>query len=196
LLDLPAPGLSQDGGGPTIESSAPEPDASDATIDTAAEAEPDRAVQDTAAQDTNRDTAADTAAPDVAPDVESDASGWVLCSFNGSKYCDPEGGTPDCCETATDSSNPSFACVPKDMCGTGYDIKCTSASLCPGSDICCHYASGMRCEPPMMPASDCPGGGGVTQACDPDASGECASGLNCTLQLLNNTLPSPYWGCQ
>jgi hypothetical protein len=89
---------------------------------------------------------------------------------------------------------PAFSCVPANTCPSGYDIQCASESDCPGSKICCHYSSGMRCETPSG-SGTCPGSN-YTQACDPSNTGECLGGQSCTLPLTNNGLPSPYMGCK
>jgi hypothetical protein len=197
LLDLPAPELA-DGGGPPIETSVPQPDASDgaddSTVDSSADTRPDQASRDTGTQDTSQDTAMEAAVTDAPPDSALD--GGVLCSFTMSNYCDPDSSLPDCCETAgAGDAAPKLACGPLNCPNSGYDIECASASDCPGQKICCHYASGQRCESLSGSASTCPGSS-YTQACDPGATGECPGNQNCTLQITNNGLPSPYWGCQ
>jgi hypothetical protein len=187
-----------DSGGPTVESSAPEPDAGDAaydaTIDTQVDTGPDRASTDTGAHDSAHDTAAEVGMADVAPNNGSDGGG-VLCSFTMSNYCDPDSGTPDCCETARDGAMPNLGCVASMNCPGGYDIQCANASDCPGQMICCHYSSGMKCVAPTSGSSTCPGMN-FTQACDPNTSNECPANQNCTLPITNNGMPSPYTGCR
>jgi hypothetical protein len=198
LLDLPAPELG-DSGGPPVEAAVPQPDggdaADDSTIDSSADTGRDQASGDTGTQDTSQDTATEAAMADAPPDSAPDAG--VLCSSTMSNYCDPDSGLPDCCETQIDGAPmPTFGCAPSMTCPGGYDIQCAMGSDCPGMKICCHYSSGMRCESPSGSASSCPGSS-VTQACDPNITGECPNNApNCTLHLTNNGMPSPYWGCE
>jgi hypothetical protein len=196
LLDLPAPELG-DGGGPPIEASVPQADAGDAaddmTLDSSADTGLDSGSRDTAAQDTAQDSAMETGVVDAPPDGALDAG--VLCSFTMSNYCDPDSSLPDCCETARDGAMPNFACVAKLTCPGGYDIECATGSDCPGQEICCHYASGMKCVAPTSGSSTCPGMN-FTQACDPNDTTACPQNQNCTLPITNNGMPSPYLGCQ
>jgi hypothetical protein len=196
LLDLPAPELG-DGGGPPIESSVPQPDGGDggedATVDSSADTAPDSVSRDTAAQDTAQDSPMETGVSDAPPDGALDSG--VLCSFTMSNYCDSDSSLPDCCETPRDGAMPNFACVAKMTCPNGYDIECATGGDCPGSMICCHYSSGMKCVSPTQGASTCPGMN-YTQACDPNDTTACPANQNCTLQITNNGMPSPYLGCQ
>jgi hypothetical protein len=196
LLDLPAPELA-DGGGPPAETSVPQPDggdaADDSTIDSSVDSGPDQGSRDSGTPDTSQDTGMEAATTDAPPDSALDSG--VLCSFTMSNYCDPDSSLPDCCETPRDGGMPNLACVPKMTCPGGYDIGCATGSDCPGQNICCHYASGMKCVAPTSGSSTCPGMN-FTQACDPNDTTACPGNQNCTLQITNNGMPSPYLGCQ
>jgi hypothetical protein len=197
LLDLPAPALLDDSGVTAdagldtwVVDVRPGDDATgmdSSVVDTALE------VADVAIETQVRDVAADTTA-DVTPDQVSGDAGGIPCGLSG-QTCESL-LYPYCCETADDAGLPAWSCVASQQyCSAGYYIGCTNDSDCMNSMICCHYSSHMSCENPSGPSSTCPGGS-VTQACDPNNSGECPGGQACTLRLQNMGLATPYWGCQ
>jgi hypothetical protein len=101
-----------------------------------------------------------------------------------------------CCQTNDDAGNVEFACVGSRSACSGYPIGCANENDCTLNNICCYYASGIKCEPPAGTAATCPMGAQTgTQACDPKDINECPQGQSCTARLMNGSIALPYIGC-
>ncbi|MGO8993698.1 MAG: hypothetical protein ACLQVI_10240 [Polyangiaceae bacterium] len=144
--------------------------------------------------------------PDATPDAVADAIADVVaeatpdsgpptgvrCGGGGSPtvYCnDP---TPLCCLTFSDAGSPSYACATDTSACTGYSIACASDNDCPGSDVCCFYQSGIKCEP--EDTASC----ATALVCDPSAPAsddECNTGQTCSVAYLYDGGALPYYGC-
>jgi hypothetical protein len=127
---------------------------------------------------------------DAARDAKGDtgAQAGVRCgggSFAES-YC--ENPAPVCCQTTTDAEVTSYGCVTDTSACSGYPIDCATDNDCPGSDVCCHLTTGMKCDS----ESSCSNSDLV---CDPRSADDCPSGWTCDVVLTNESQMSPYLGC-
>lgn len=105
--------------------------------------------------------------------------------------------TPECCvfdDGGTGSA--SYQCTASlTDCNNngGYGIACASDNDCNGSDICCIFSSGIKCD--SEGASACNG----KTICDPDGStDQCSTGQKCTgtATLPADGVPIAYSVCQ
>jgi hypothetical protein len=131
---------------------------------------------------------------DVIPDVIPDRgpSNGLRCGSGASAiFC--AAPTDLCCLTFDDAGSPSYACVSDTTaCTPGYPIACASDNDCAGSDVCCFYNSGIKCEPENTPSC------AAALVCDPGAPAsdeECNTGQTCDVAYLLNGFPLPYDGC-
>jgi len=127
---------------------------------------------------------------DVSVDAKADAASQAGVRCGGgsfaTSYC--EDPTPLCCQTTSDAGVTSYACVTDTGACGGYPINCASDNDCPGSDVCCHFTTGMKCDS----ESSC---SNTDLVCDPRSADDCPSGWTCDVTLVNDMQMSPYLGC-
>ena len=134
------------------------------------------------------------ALPDALPDATSDGASPVGVRCGGGSaptiYCvDP---SPMCCLTLDDAGSASYACVGSATDCSGYPIACASDNDCAGSDVCCFYNSGIKCESDTTASCTKL----VCNAGDPASDDECNAGQTCTPDVYSeNGYPLPYDGC-
>jgi hypothetical protein len=174
-----------DGGTSTVEADLPDaPEVADVFVE--------HVTTDAPAEASPHDGAADDGNGMQPPNTFRCGGGGV--GFPPPLYC--RYTAEICCQTGDDAGRVEFACVGSRSACAGYPIGCANENDCALKTICCHYPSGMKCEPPSGPAATCPmGAQSGTQACDPVDSNECPQGSSCTVQLVNSGMPSPYMGC-
>jgi hypothetical protein len=97
-------------------------------------------------------------------------------------------GTKLCCQEIDDAGNPNYVCTGTSSCD-GYPIACASNADCGGSDVCCHFSSGTKCEN----ASVCSNGSLVCEPTGP--SDQCPPGWKCTGSVVDDGTPAPYFVC-
>ncbi len=99
------------------------------------------------AVDASLDGEADAHA-DVAADAKADTAAptGVRCGGGSfpTSYC--EDPTAVCCQTTDDAGTTSYTCVASTSACDGYPIACATDNDCPGSDVCCHFSTSMKCE--------------------------------------------------
>jgi len=139
--------------------------------------------------DASSDGSVDASA-DARADAKSDAEtpSGIRCGGGTypESYCDDP--TPLCCQTTTDAGGASYACVTDTSACDGYPIDCATDDDCPGSDVCCHFTSGMKCDGESSCSND-------DLVCDPRSADDCPSGWSCDVVLVNDSQMSPYLGC-
>ncbi len=148
-----------------------DPCASDACVDGAAPPPPGDAATD-------------------APDAGIDAKpiNGVRCGGGGSPAIGCENATPICC-VSLDAGLATYGCVSNSAACSGYPIACATDNDCPGSEVCCHYDSAIKCEPETTCAS-------ASLVCDPDGSADqCPTGDTCSVAFTNGSYTLPYYGC-
>jgi hypothetical protein len=91
-----------------------------------------------------------------------------------------------CCQ-ATAVGATTFACTSKASGCAGYAIECANENDCPGSEVCCHYATGTVC------AASCTNGGDI--ACVPGSPDDCPAGETCNRLVTNAGVSAPYYIC-
>jgi hypothetical protein len=141
------------------------------------------------AVDAGLDAAADARA-DVAVDAKADTAAptGVRCGGGSfpTSYCDDP--TAVCCQTTDDAGTTSYTCVASTSACDGYPIACASDNDCPGSDVCCHFSTSMKCEG----ESTC---SNADLVCDTRSADECPTGWTCDVVFTNAGQMSPYLGC-
>jgi hypothetical protein len=150
---------------------------------------PGDAMPESATSDVTPDSVADAIA-DVVPD-RGPATGVRCGSGSSAVFCAPP--SPLCCLDFDDAGGPSYSCV-SDATGAcpGYPIACASDNDCAGSDVCCFYHSGIKCEPENTPSC------ATELVCDPSAPAsddECNTGQTCSVAYLFDGGSLPYYGC-
>jgi len=127
----------------------------------------------------------DAALPDAAPAGVRCGGGCFALS-----YC--SGSTPDCCQRTDDAGVTAYACTTSEgACdaGGGYPVVCASDDDCPGSDICCHFSTGLKCTS----TSNCPS---KQLVCRPDVPLDCPTGWKCDVPVVIDGVTSPYLECE
>ncbi len=185
VLGLAAPSLlectdacTEAGLPPTIEDAGPE---SDVTAPPSVDAGADAAAADA-------DHVPDAVA-DVVPDRGSPDG--VRCGSGASEiFCSSPARF--CCLTL-DAGASTYSCAASASDCSGYSIECASDNDCSGSDVCCFYASGIKCEPENT--SSC----AKALVCDPSApasENQCNTGQTCSIAwVLDDAGTLPYFGC-
>jgi len=169
VLGLDAPHLDPCANG-CVDGTAPGGDAGSLIIDGAA-------LIDAAPADASFD-----AQPDQGP-----VSG-IRCGGGSSPTigCGPD--APVCC-LVLDAGSASYTCQNDTADCDGYPILCATNNDCSGSDVCCHYASSIKC----VGESTCPN---ASLVCDPSgASDECPTGWTCSVAFTSGSYGLPYYGC-
>jgi hypothetical protein len=135
-----------------------------------------------AASDADAGSATD-ATPDHVPSLTGIRCGGGSFGLSG---C--EGQTPVCCQETDDAGTTTYTCVANTASCAGYPISCSNYNDCAGTDVCCHFGSAIKCEPPS-----CASGSLV---CEPDgAADQCPSGWTCKSMVTNAGVVSPYFVC-
>jgi hypothetical protein len=137
--------------------------------------------------------------PDAARDASpgEDAPSGVRCGpIAAAIYCNSP--TAFCCLTVSgaDAASASYGCVTGANECAGYSIGCASDNDCSGTDICCFYASAIKCEPESTgdPGNSC----ASSVVCDPSlpAGDQCNPGQSCVPNLFKESgFTLPYDGC-
>jgi hypothetical protein len=151
----------------------------DASATPTADAAPDQATSTDAPLDV---LVPDAAKPDAAPGV------GVRCGGGSYPTTWCSGGTPTCCESADDAGTVTFACVSSATACGGYPIGCANDNDCSGSNVCCHFNSGMKCEGITACAN-------ASLICDPSSPTDCATGWKCVTSVVAGTVTLPYDIC-
>jgi hypothetical protein len=136
------------------------------------------------------------AMPDAAPDAVADVipdrgpSTGVRCGADASAiFCAPP--APECCLTLDDAGASSYGCVSGASACAGYPIACASNDDCSGTDVCCFYHSGLKCEP--VNTASCAN----VLVCDPSGpSDQCNAGQTCSAPVVVDAGTLPYSYCK
>ena len=172
VLGLDAPRLDPCTGGDCVDATAPID--ADAGLPAAQDSAPP--VGGDAAPD------AHDAAPDQGP-IDG-----VRCGGGTTPPIGCANDTPGCC-LVLEGGTPSYTCDEGAAQCSGYPILCATNNDCSGSEVCCHFASSIKCED----ESACANGSLV---CDPNgASDQCPTGWKCTAQYTTGAYTLPYYGC-
>lgn len=176
VLGLDPPTLAQ-----CLDGGCSDATAHDAAVDASAETAPD-ATPDSGDTGTGESSCASDAAPDVIPP-------GVMCGGGcfGVTYCTSP--NPVCCQQTDDAGVTTYACTASESTCSGYSIVCANDDDCPGTDICCHFASKMTCDS----TTNCPS---QDLVCRPWMPIDCPTGKACDVQADNAGVPSPYYLCE
>jgi hypothetical protein len=128
------------------------------------------------------------AALDVVPDRGSPDG--IRCGPIPSEiFCsDP---TPTCCLVLDDTGAASYSCQSGAGACAGYPVACATNNDCPGSEVCCFYNSGIKCEAETTASCAnvlvCQQGGPADQ---------CPEGQTCSINYdIDGGFTLPYNGC-
>lgn len=132
--------------------------------------------------------------PDVIADVVLDRgpSTGIRCGSGASEiFCTyPE----VCCLNLDDAGTATYECRSSASSCPGYPIACATNGDCVGSEVCCFYNSGIKCEP--QTASNPGGSCENSLVCDPSGpSDQCPTGQQCMIAYIENNYTLPYDGC-
>ncbi len=95
---------------------------------------------------------------------------------------------PVCC-LDVDASPATYTCETDAAACGGYPIECATYNDCPGSDVCCRFASAIKCVAENACSND-------ALVCDPSGSSDqCPSGWKCNVAFTDGTYTLPYYGC-
>ena len=168
-----------------------DPCASDGCVDgTAPPTTGDAGLDAPALLDSTLPIDAPTADADAGIDAQPDTGpiNGVRCGGGSSPAIGCNGDTPVCCLTL-DAGPASYSCVHESSACSGYAIDCATDNDCPGSEVCCHFNSSIKCEDQTACAND-------SLVCDPDGGADqCPTGYTCSVAFTSGSYTLPYYGC-
>lgn len=132
------------------------------------------------------DAAEDASNVDAAPDTGP--INGIRCGGGSSPTLGCGTDAPVCC-LLLDAGSATYGCDSDASACTGYPILCATNNDCAGSDVCCHYASAIKCEGETVCANN-------SLVCEPGGpADQCPSGWTCSVAFTNGSYTLPYYGC-